>query len=244
EFPLVKQAIDGRKGAPSGVMEALKSLRNDVPPSVGDIFLAIGVRFNSFKLVDSFALLTFEFGNRFIVNLLGISTAVVPRESGVTPLAQVQIAWKATYDPDEGCLAIDARLTPNSYILSKDCHLSGGYAFYSWFKGPNRGDFVQTLGGYHPDFEKTMPAHYPKVPRLAFDWRVSNSLTIQGDAYYALTGSALMAGGHLEVLFRQGELRAWLKLEANFLIAWKPYQYKANVSVSVGASYTFDLNLL
>jgi hypothetical protein len=247
EFPLIKQAIDGRAGAPKDVITALESLQSHVPPSIGDIFLAIGVKFNSFRLIDSFALLTFEFGSRFVVNLLGLSTAVVPTpETGktVTPLAQVQIAWKATFDPDEGRLAVDARLTPNSYILSKDCRLSGGYAFYSWFSGDHAGDFVQTLGGYHPDFEKTLPAHYPKVPRLAFNWRVSNSLTIQGDAYYALTGSALMAGGHLEVLFKEGELRAWLKLGADFLIGWKPYCYDARVYVNVGASYTFDIDLL
>jgi hypothetical protein len=245
KFPLVQQAIRGRDAAPANVMAALESLRAYVPPSAGSIFLAIGVKFNSFKLIDSFALLTLEFGDRVSVNLIGLSTATVPTpEAGkaVTPLAQVQIAWKATFDPDEGCLAIDARLTPNSYILSKDCRLSGGFAFYSWFSGPHAGDFVQTLGGYHPEFQ--VPAHYPKVPRLAFDWRVSNSLTIQGDAYYALTGSALMAGGHLEVLYRQGELRAWLKVGADFLIAWKPYHYDARLYVNVGASYTFDINLL
>ena len=245
EFPLVKQAIKGRDVAPASVMEALEKLRTYVPPSSGSIFLAIGVKFNSFKLIDSFALLTMEFGDKLAINLIGLSTATVPTpEAGktVTPLAQVQIAWKATFDPDEGCLAIDARLTPNSYILSKDCRLTGGYAFYSWFSGPHAGDFVQTLGGYHPEFK--VPDHYPRVPRLAFDWRVSNSLTIQGDAYYALTGSALMAGGHLEVLYRQGELRAWLKVGADFLIAWKPYHYDARLYVNVGASYTFNINLL
>jgi hypothetical protein len=245
EFPLIKQAVRGRDVAPKGVMEALNTLRTHVPPASGSIFLAVGVKFNSFKLIDSFALLTMEFGDKLAINLLGLSTAIVPTpEAGktVTPLAQVQIAWKATFDPDDGCLGIDARLTPNSYILSKDCRLSGGYAFYSWFSGPNAGDFVQTLGGYHPEFK--VPAHYPRVPRLAFDWRVSSSLTIQGDAYYALTGSALMAGGHLEVLYRQGELRAWLKVGADFLIAWKPYHYDARLYVNVGASYTFDINLL
>ncbi|HET6975852.1 MAG TPA: DUF6603 domain-containing protein [Pyrinomonadaceae bacterium] len=244
EFPLVTQA-DGRSDKPQSVMEALTALRSYVPPSVGSIFLAVGVKFNSFKLVDSFALLTMEFGNNFAINLLGVSKAVIPTpETGkaVTPLAQVEIAWKATFNPDDGCLAIDARLTPNSYILSKDCHLTGGYAFYSWFSGPHAGDFVQTLGGYHPEFQ--VPDHYPKVPRLAFDWRVSSSLTIQGEAYYALTGSALMAGGRLEVLFREGELRAWLKVGANFLIAWKPYHYDASLHVNVGASYTFNLDLL
>jgi hypothetical protein len=53
-----------------------------------------------------------------------------------------------------------------------------------------------------------------------------------------------MAGGHLEVLYRQGELRAWLKVGADFLIAWKPYHYDARLYVNVGASYTFDINLL
>ena len=245
EFPLIKQAVRGRDVAPKGVMEALNSLRTHVPPASGSIFLAVGVKFNSFKLIDSFALLTMEFGDKLAINLLGISTATVPTpEAGktVTPLAQVQIAWKASFDPDDGCLGIDARLTPNSYILSKDCRLSGGYAFYSWFSGPHAGDFVQTLGGYHPEFK--VPAHYPRVPRLAFDWRVSSALTIQGDAYYALTGSALMAGGHLEVLYRQGQLRAWLRVGADFLIAWKPYHYDARLYVNVGASYTFDINLL
>lgn len=244
EFPLIKQAM-GKAPEPKDVNTALKTLRNDIPPNLGSIFLAVGVKFNSFKLVDSFALLTIEFGNDVAINLLGISKAVVPTpETGkaVTPLAQVEIAWKASFNPKDGCLGIDARLTPNSYILSKDCRLTGGYAFYSWFTGPHAGDFVQTLGGYHPRF--TVPDHYPKVPRLAFDWRVSNALTIQGDAYYALTGSALMAGGHLEVLYRQGELRAWLKVGADFLIAWKPYHYDASLYVNVGASYTFDIDLL
>ena len=243
KFPLITQAVGGRK--PKDVMEALTALHHHIPPSSGSIFFAVGVKFTSFKLVNSFALLTVEFGDKVAINLLGLSTAIVPTpETGknVTPLAQVQIAWKATFNPDDGCLGIDARLTPNSYILSKDCRLSGGYAFYSWFSGTNAGDFVQTLGGYHSKF--VVPDHYPKVPRLAFDWRVSNSLTIQGNAFYALTGSALMAGGYLEVLFKEGELRAWLKVGAEFLIAWKPYHYDASLSISVGASYTFDINLL
>lgn len=244
DFPLITQAT-GKTAAPKDVMDALTKLQTYVPPTIGSIFFAIGVKFNSFKLVDSFALLTVEFGNNFVINLLGISKAVVPRpdtDKPVTPLAQVEIAWKATFNAAEGCLAIDARLTPNSYILSKDCRLAGGFAFYSWFSGTNAGDFVQTLGGYHPKFD--VPKHYPTVPRLAFDWRVSSSLTIQGSAYYALTGSALMAGGYLEVLFREGELRAWLKVGADFLIAWKPYHYDASLYVNVGASYTFDINLL
>ncbi len=250
DFPLVQQAVSGvappgAPDTPERLQNALKALQQYVPPAAGEVFLAVGVRFNSFKLIDSFALLTVEFGGHFVANILGLSTAIIPTpEAGrsVTPLAEVQIAWKAAFDPADGFLGVNAQLTPRSYILSRDCHLTGGYAFYSWLSGEHAGDFVQTLGGYHPRF--VVPAHYPVVPRLGYTWKVSSVLTIKGDAYYALTGSALMAGGHLEVLFDEGDLKAWLKLGADFLISWKPYHYDAEIYVDVGVSYTFDINLL
>ena len=31
-------------------------------------------------------------------------------------------------------LKIAAQLTPESYILSQKCHLTGGFALYTWFK--------------------------------------------------------------------------------------------------------------
>jgi hypothetical protein len=244
DFPLVKQAV-GAAAPPGGLSDALEALQQCIPPAAGEVFLAVGVKFNSFKLIDSFALLTVEFGGHFVANILGLSTAIIPTpEPGqsVTPLAEVQIAWKATFDPEDGFLGVQAQLTPRSYILSRDCRLTGGYAFYSWFSGEHAGDFVQTLGGYHPRF--VVPAHYPVVPRLGYTWKVSDVLTIKGDAYYALTGSALMAGGHLEVLFDEGDLKAWLKLGADFLISWKPYHYDAEIYVDVGVSYTFDIKIL
>ena len=109
-----------------------------------------------------------------------------------------------------------AQLTSNSYILSKDCHLNGGFAFYTWFE-PHRqaGDFVLTLGGYHPKF--IVPDHYPQVPRLALNWQVSSELHIKADAYFALTGSAIMAGAHLQATWQSGALRAWFVAGADFL---------------------------
>ncbi len=45
---------------------------------IGQYFLALGVKFTSFKMVDSFALITVSFGNDFEVDLLGLSTLIVP----------------------------------------------------------------------------------------------------------------------------------------------------------------------
>src|SRR5262245_2230922 len=46
------------------------------------------------------------------------------------------------------------------------------------------------------------------------------------------------------MLLRAVVLLAWLKPRAYFLIAWNPYHYDASIYVNVGASYTFDINLL
>lgn len=247
-FPLVSEAVGGATPIPSGagardaLMAELTKLREDVPPEVGQYFLAVGLKFNSFKLIDSFALLTISFGNRFELDLLGLSTAVAPTpEEGkvVEPLAEIQMAIKASFVPDEGFLGLEAQLTSNSFILSKKCHLTGGFAFYSWFKGPHKGDFVTSIGGYHPQFK--VPAHYPKVPRLGFNWQVTDQLSLKGGAYFALTATALMAGGRLEALWKDEHLSATFVFGADFLVAWKPYHYDARVFVEVAVEYTFDL---
>ena len=173
---------------------------------------------------------------------MGISTLSVPK------VAEAQLALKATFNPESGFLGVRAQLTPNSYILSHACHLTGGFAFYSWFKdqqpAPGKttikgGDFVLTLGGYHPDYNP--PAHYPRVPRLGFNWQVDEYLQVKGDAYYAMTPQALMAGAHLEATWHKDQLKAWFTASADFLISWEPYHYDARLYVDLGASYTFDL---
>ncbi|MEV4575459.1 DUF6603 domain-containing protein [Nonomuraea jabiensis] len=103
---------------------------------------------------------------------------------------------------------------------------------------PHDGDFVITAGGYHPHF--AVPAHYPVVPRLGFTWQVSQNPALWGSAYYALTPSALMAGGSLTATWEDDSLRTWFSASMDFLIAWQPYHYEASFHVAVGASsYTF-----
>lgn len=242
DFPLVKEAVAGASGAAlptgDGLMTKLSSLSRHIPYSRGDYFLAVGIKFNSFKVVDSFALLIASFGEKFRLDVLGESTLVSPpREAGVNtpPLAEIRMAFRAQFVPDEGFLGLDARVAPGSYVLSKDCHISGGYAFYSWFSGQHAGDFVVTLGGYHPKFK--VPAHYPKPPRAKIQWQVSKHVAIKGELYYALTGRAMMCGGKLSATYTNGSVGAWFNATADFLMAWKPFSYDARISVSVGARW-------
>jgi hypothetical protein len=246
DFPLVSEAIGATQ--PGTLGTEMARLNDALRPSPGDYFLTVGVRFTSFKMIDSFLLVTAGFGHRFELDVLGLSTLVVPapdEEVGagagadaVTPVAEIQLALRAAFAPEDGYFSLLAQLTSNSYLLSKACRLTGGFAFVTWFGGEHSGDFVLTVGGYHPHF--TVPSHYPSVPRLGFNWQVSAELAMKGSAYYALTPSALMAGGSLSATYVDDSLNAWFDTSLDFLISWQPYHYEAQFHLSIGASYTLD----
>ncbi|MDJ0838376.1 MAG: hypothetical protein QNK37_17800 [Acidobacteriota bacterium] len=258
-FPLVSMAVNPPAEQPDP-MQLLRATKDYFPATRGALFLALGVKFDSFKLIDGFALLIARFGpgDKLAFDVLGLATLRVPTSTGQgasrpTPLAQVQLALRATCDVTAGSLLAVGVLTPDSFILSRDCRLTGGYAFASWLAGAHAGDFVYTMGGYHPRFP--VPTHYPRVPRLGFHWQLTRELGIKGEMYYALTPSALMAGGRLEALFQfertvsfdigiagaslTGGIKAWFIIGADFIISWQPYYYDAHVYLQVGIGVVF-----
>ncbi len=247
-FPFVAEAM-GMVGTPpavpgsldtSGALslgEELQKLHEYVHPAVGEYFLAAGIKFNSFHIVDAFALVTVAIDlthMRTEIALLGVAMLQVPSESPQV-LAFVQLDVLATVDPQEGTVLFQAQLTSRSWVLSADCHLQGGFAAGLWFLGEHAGDFVYTLGGYHPHFP--VPAHYPRVPRLGFHWNLSSEVTVRGELYYALTPVAAMAGGRFSATWNAGGLKAWFDFQADFLIQWKPLHFEADLSIEIGASY-------
>ncbi len=244
-FPLVRQVMSGEDPSKQGtdraamLTEQLDALSHYIPPSPGQMFFALGIKFSSFKLIDSFVLLAVSMGHHFEIDVLGQSDIVVPSvvPPGVPPLAEIKIQLMAKFLPEEGVLSVEARLTEDSYIFDKACQLTGGAAFYSWFKGEHEGDFVVTMGGYHPAFH--VPEHYPQVPRLGLNWQIDPHMSVKGSMYFALCPHAFMAGGHLEANYHKGALKAWFKAGADFLISWQPYHYDAHLYLDIGASYTY-----
>lgn len=242
QFPFVAAAM-GSGSSTNDPFQLLRTINDDIPPDPGQYFLAFGIKFTSFKLIDSFALLTFGFGKKLTLDVIGLSRLSVPPTLGapISPLAQVEMAFRVGYDFDENALKMKAVLTENSYILSRNCQLTGGFAFYAWFGGEHAGDFVLTLGGYHPSFK--VPKHYPTVPRLGFNWKITNDLTMSGGAYFALTASAVMAGGSFNAVWASGNIKAWFKIGLDLILSWKPYFYEANVYASMGVQYRLVINL-
>lgn len=255
QFPLVSTAVAADPNADTNPASVLASTAKYIPASSGDMFFALGIKFNSFKLVDCFALLILTLGKQNRLYLLGLGKLTVPTPPSASVLAQVELAIKAFYDFDTGTLEVVGRLTRASFIFSRSCSLTGGFAFCSWFDGPHAGDFVFSMGGYHPRYRK--PAHYPSVPRLGFHWRLSSALNVKGSMYYALVPGALMAGGRLDASFvtpkktfgvdigiaearMTGQITASFKIGADFLIAWQPFYYEADIYLRIAIRASFE----
>jgi hypothetical protein len=228
---------------PLQVMDALAGRGGNPPwvtPARSENWLAAGIMFRSFEIVLGHALLVVTFGKEFEIALLGLAALTLPQDATKPSYVHVELQLEAVLKPDEGSFIIAASLTANSFVITKDCHLTGGFAFCIWFgKNPHFGDFVVTIGGYHPAFDK--PEWYPTVSPVGFNWPVGGGVTVKGGAYFAITPSAAMAGGSLQVLFQKGDLQAWFIAYANLLVRWKPFYFTANIGVSIGASYRLNL---
>ncbi|MFK7698672.1 DUF6603 domain-containing protein [Pseudomonas caspiana] len=205
-------------------------------PSRGDHWVAVGVRFTSFKILEGKGLLVLSQGEQTQVNVMAKLDLNFPpaKTAGLSlaPLVHAEILMQAQYHPAVGELKVDGMLAPGSFLLSKDAVISGGFALYCWMQ-PSQyaGDFVMTLGGYHPGFK--IPAHYPRVGRLALNWQVCDQVQIKGEQYFALTPSAVMAGGLLQVDYRSSWGTATFKAQADFIIFFQPFAYAANVKIAV-----------
>lgn len=235
-FPLVAGAVSGPSnpfGPKPSLADAQQVMNAYLGLAIGQNWIAAGVSVSSFGMVNVFALLTVTFGTRLQFGLLGVGTLSVPALSP-SPVVFAQLALKAVFTPEDGSVAAYAQLTENSYVLDRNCHITGGFAFCLWFS-PNEhgGDFVITFGGYNPHFSEK-PAWYPDVPRLGMSWQVSSLLSIKGGEYFALTPNAVMAGGYLNATWNSGPFSVWFNIHADFIIYWKPFHYDIEMGVSFG----------
>lgn len=255
-FPLVALGAPATPGGaaapqdPGHVLDVLEgrapvtpggTRRSWISPSPGAIWLAFGAEFTSFELLRTRALLVAKATADLKLAVLGSSVLRLPQQSDSPDCyAYAELGIEAVLEPAAGYFGLQAILSPGSYVIAPACHLTGGFAVAAWFgPSPHAGEFVVTLGGYHPAF--AVPGHFPAVPRLGFRWAVSDTVTISGSAYAALTTSCVMAGGRMDAVFQDGHLRAWFTIEADLLVSWRPFCFTGHFAVSIGVSYSFSI---
>lgn len=256
QFPLVKMAMDSEGNKHKTIASLLHDLETVDPATgklpidiaMGEYWLAVGVKFTSFEIVHGYLLLIAEFGHHLQFSVLGVAELSLPLPPpGATisddmKLVYLKMQMAAVLIPSEGFFSVAGSLTPDSYVLTKDCHITGGFAYSMWYDSPDaekNGKFVMTAGGFHPAFNA--PSYFPQVPRLGYIWQVSDVVSIKGQSYYALTSSCGMAGTSLEVLFESGDIKAWFIAKADMLVTWHPLSFVAEVYVELGVAVRLNL---
>lgn len=229
-------------GSPMDTLTGLTTGPNPwFSPLPGSFWVAAGLKVTAFETLSIDAVVVVEWNPYVTLGIFGMAVADVP--AGVPQeetFAHVELGIAATVDFNAGVMKFEAQLTPNSYILSPSCHLTGGFALYYWFGGAAlAGDWVFTIGGYHQVYRP--PPQYPTPPRLAISWSLDSSLSITGQAYFAITPKVAMGGGALHASLSLGALEAFFDAYADFLINFKPFHFIGDVGVSVGVRFTLDL---
>ncbi|KAF5263432.1 hypothetical protein FOXYS1_5824 [Fusarium oxysporum] len=238
-FPLI-QGFDQAGGF--NMNQAVQSLTGPgafVTPSMGSIWMALGLVIRACEAIDMRAVATVALGpNQTDIGLIARATATLPRRASPDKaLVLIDLSVVGKLDLVHGELSVDGLINPTSFILNKDCRPSGGFAIRSWFgkNNPHSGDWVVSFGGYHPMYQ--VPAHYPRPQRLGISWTLSSNLRVTGNAYAAITPGAVMAGGMLQAVFSAGPLGAHFDAHADFLVNLRPLHYMADMAVSAGVYY-------
>jgi len=229
ETPFIK-ALDPQAGIGADPSKDFERLAEMFPAAADRYWIAAGISFTSFALVEGVAVISVAVGEGAEVALIGLGRMALPRPEA--PLASIELGMVARFSTREPVFWVQAQLTDNSWLLSRDVKLTGGYAYVVWFGGPHAGEFVLTLGGYHPDFRRE---GYPEVPRLGVSWKVGSSIVVKGEGYFALTSEAVMAGGRLEASADFGWAWAAVAFGADAIVFFDPGHFLAEAFATVSA---------
>ena len=239
QFPFVKQDQIG--GTP---LDTLKLIGNSpdgwVKPTRSSLWLAAGLTADACKLLTITAVVVVDFQPTVKLGIFADAVVSFPPAPAPVIFTYVELGIAATVDFAAGSMLVEGSLAPTSYVYTPACHLTGGFAMGYWFgNSGHAGDWVFTIGGYHPAY--TAPSHYPVPQRLAISWNLSDALSIHGEAYFALTPKCCMGGGSLKASLSLSPLYAYFEAWADFLIKFDPFYFIGDIGVSVGVQFTLDL---
>jgi len=231
---LLVEALDEPDKIADDPMGALLHIRDQIPARRGSFWLAAGLRGTSFVVVHVTAIIYVALDRGLEIGILGVARMALPSDE--TALVSIELALKVRFSTAESLFSVQAQLTSNSYLLSKDCQLTGGFAYFMWFA---RSQFLLTMGGYNPSFHKE--PEYPDVPRLGYHWSFLGVVNLKGESYFALTNSCVMAGTRMEATYGPDWLQVWFTAYTDFLLSWDPFFYDIAVGISVGARFRIEI---
>lgn len=194
--------------------EVLNEVAAIFPPRLGQYavgpILKLGWgRPNSFVTMTVGVLLTFPDPTQIVI--IGEFRIAIPEPD--LPIIDLQADFDGTIDLTTGDVGFDASLSRSHiglFEVSGDILLRAGPAF----------GFVFSAGGFHPQF--TPPPGLPPLNRLAISLSPSPILSIQANAYFALTGSSLQFGAAVYLEASLGPIDAKGHIGLDVLIRTDP----------------------
>ena len=201
---------------------ALTKLADAFTVEEGQFWIGAGIQFISFGFITGRVVVAIAFGHKFSFTILGMASF------SLEPIAYIEIGILTTVDEEK--FVLRASLSPNSYILHPDIFsLQGDIALCAWYAKPHKGDFLFSIGGYHPEFKK--PEHYPELVRVGAKASLYDFVHLSVEVFFACTPQALMAGAKAAFWAEFMGIAAGCEVYVDVLITWDPFFLRAGIGV-------------
>jgi len=219
EIPVSSNPQDGIND-----LAALTDPKTGFAPKLGDYWIAAGMQFTSFGFINGKVIVAVAFGHDFSIDVLGMASF------GINPVAYFEIDIMVTVDSQKFLLV--AGVSPSSYLIHPDLfNMAGDFGLGAWHGGPHAGDFLLSIGGYHPYFQK--PDYYPDLARVSVKTMLWGFVHFSIECFFACTPQALMAGASVSLSATFAGIGAGLDVYVDVFIQWDPFFILADMGVNI-----------
>ena len=223
EHPFI-QVMRGDLPLGADAASSLASLGTYFAAVAGQHWVAAGIQFTAFGFINGKLVVAIAFGNKFAIQVLGLAAF------GIEKIAYFEIGIEASANEEE--FKLKAGLSKNSYLVHPDIFsLTGEFALGVWHGGPHAGDFVFSIGGYHPYFDK--PKHYDSLTKVGVRCVVYGFLRLTVECFFACTPQALMAGASVSLSAEFAGIGCGLDVYFDVFIQWDPFYIRATLGIAL-----------
>jgi hypothetical protein len=158
--------------------------------------------------------------------ILGKLRAIFPTKEA--PTARIQLDLVGEIDFERQRLFVHARLVDSKIA---GFPLSGAAALLMVWDDSDP-SLTLALGGVHPDYERRLPAGFPKLERLSVPISKGNNPKLRLELYFAVTSNSLQIGGKLEAAAGIGKFTIEGFLAVNALVEF-PFRFQFDLKARV-----------
>jgi hypothetical protein len=244
KFPFISDSASAGSG--NDPMKVLDSMcGGDKPfvyPKEGACWFCAGMTITAFDLLTLTAVLMVNIDSGktnasdkgVIITMLADGIfQMEPKALPDSSLFYIEIIVSVEMNFISGYIAANAVLAPASHVYVPMARLTGGASFYTWFgQNSHAGDWVVSVGGYSRGYNR--PSHYPNPDRIGLNFTLGDNIQVIGTMYLAVTPKCAMAGGSLHMSLSVGPVSAYCDVMLDAFINFKPFHFRATISLSVG----------